>query len=250
MDPVRAALIQRVEDEFGINVSDGEALKARTAGDLHALLMGKLKRDDALLLARALYQARRALANGLGVPRQTLGPATRLAELVPPEGRVERWNRIARVAGEPFPGLRLSRRLQDRIMLASMAVASPPVIALWWALYALDWIRGIWALLFSMPAALAFLLIESRVDKHLLRATARRATELPCETVQELAQQLVEMNPVKINRSVLRVGEGAGKAPSSEDVWVRLAGVLRQSGGSEQGNIMPGTAIPELENAQ
>ena len=53
-------------------------------------------------------------------------------------------------------------------MLASMAVASLPVIALWWALYALDWIRGIWALLFAMPAAVAFLLVESRVDKHLL----------------------------------------------------------------------------------
>jgi len=242
VDPVRAGLIERVEDEFGVSVSEAEALQARTAGDLHILLMGKLKRTDALLLSRALYQTRRALADGLDIPRQAIAPATRLAELLPLVWRVERWNAITKNVGGQFPRLCHSRQLQDRIMLASMAAASLPVIALWWALYALDWVRGIWALLFSMPAALGFLLIESRVDKHLLIATEKWATDLPCETVQDLAEQLVELNP-----PVLQGGFGAGPAPSSEDVWNTLARVIMESGSCEQGMVLPRTAIAELE---
>ncbi len=245
MDPVKAGLIQRVEDEFGISVSVGEALKVRTAGDLHLLLMRKLEREDSLHLARALYRTRRVLADALGVPRHSIDPGTRLAELVPPADRAQCWNAIASKAGGQFPQLSHSRRMQDRVMLASMAVASLPVIALWWALYALDWIRGIWALLFAMPAAVAFLLVESRVEKHLLRATARWSTELPCETVQELAQRLARKND-----SLPHARLGARKGHSSDDVWMRLAEAFRQSGACEHEHIMPGTMIPELEKAQ
>ncbi len=245
MDPVKAGLIQRVEDEFGISVSDGEALNVRTAGDLHLLLMRKLEREDSLRLATALYRTRRVLADALEVPRHSIGPRTRLAELVPAADRAQRWNAIACKAGGEFPRLSHSRRLQDSIMLASMAVASLPVIALWWALYALDWIRGIWALLFAMPAAVAFLLVESRVDKHLLGATARWSTELPCETVQELALGLVQSDA-----SLPRLRPGTAREPSGEDVWRRLAKAIRESCGGELRTIMPGTVIPELENVQ
>ncbi len=243
MDPVKAGLIQRVEDEFGISVSDGEALKVRTAGDLHLLLMRKLERDDSLHLARALYRTRLVLADALGIPRHSIDPGTRLAELVPPTDRAERWNAIASKSGGQFPRLSHSQRLQDRVMLASMAVASLPVIALWWALYELDWIRGIWALLFAMPAAVAFLLVESRVEKHLLRATARWSTELPCETVQELAQGLAQKHA-----SLPR--QGNGRKLSGDDVWMRLAETIRQSGACEHEHIMPGTTIPELEQVR
>ena len=130
-------------------------------------------------------------------------------------------------------------------MLTSMAVASLPVIGLWWALYELDWVRGVWVLLFAMPAALGFLLIESRVEKHLLGATARWSTELPCETVQELAAGLVQ-----INGSLPRARMETGREPSNHDVWERIASAIRESSGGDLVHIMPGTAIPELESAQ
>jgi hypothetical protein len=242
VDPARAGLIQCVEDEFGISVCDDEARQVRRVGDLHALLVRKLRLNESRFLSGALYRIRRALADVLEIPRQSIASDTRLAELLPPRERTQRWNRIARSAGGHFPRLRHSRRLQDGIMLASMALASLPVIALWWALYALDWIHGIGALLFSMPAVLAFLLIESRVDKHLLSATAHRVNELPCETVQELAQIVVEMNRVYASPDVT-------KAMSSEEIWALLADVIRQSGAGEHATILPGMAIAELEEA-
>jgi hypothetical protein len=240
VDPARAGLIQRVEDEFGISVCDEEARPVGTVGDLHALLVKKLKRDESRLVARALYQIRRALAEELQVPRQSINSDACLAELLPLQERAQRWNRIASRAGGRLPRLRHSRRLQDGIMLTSMALASLPVIALWWALYALDWIRGIGEVLFSMPAVLAFLLVESRVDKHLLSATAHLATELPCETMQELAEAMVELNS-------RHAAAKATKAVSSEEIWERIADAVRQSGGCEQAVIMPGTALAEWE---
>jgi hypothetical protein len=242
VEPVRAGLIQRVEDEFGISVPEDEAVQIHTAGDLHALLVRKLSREEPVLFPRALYLTRRALAEGLGVPRKSIAPETRLRDLVPSPGRVECWNAVVRSAGGHFPRLRHSRSLQDRVMLASMVLATPPVIALWWALYALDWIRGIGVLLFSMPAALAFLLLESRLDKHLLRATARWANDLPCETVRELAQEMVEMNP-----AALHPYAGEGKLPSSDEVWGRVTALIHQGGEFEAGTVVPGTAIPETE---
>lgn len=125
-------------------------------------------------------------------------------------------------------------------MLASMAVASLPVIALWWTLYALDLIRGLWVLLFAVPAAIAFLLIESRVDEHLLRVTSRWANELPCETVQELA---------RLNDPLPRGPLITLRQAPDDDVWARLAGAIRQSDDLRLTTIMPGTEIPELENA-
>lgn len=239
MEPVRTGLIQRVEDEFGISVPEEEATQIHTAGDLHALVLRKLSREEPVLLPRAIYLTRRALAEGLGVPRKSIAPETRLRDLLPASERAHHWDAVIRSAGGQFPRLRQSRHLQDRVMLASMALATPPVIALWWALYALDWIRGIGVLLFSMPAALAFLLLESRVDKHLLRATARWANELPCETVRELAQELVEMNP-----PALRLSAGEGKSPSSDEVWGRLSALIRKDGEIEKETVAPGTAIP------
>ena len=242
MDLARSVLIQRVEDEFRIVISDEELSRLRTAGDLHALLAIRLNRGESLLSARALYVTRRALADGLEISQEAITPATRVAELVPEAGRAERWNAVTKSAGGLFPELRLSRRLQDRVMLTSMGLATPPVIALWWALYELDWIRGVWALLFSMPAALAFLLIESRVDKHLLRAAAARwANELPRETVKDLAQELEELNP-----PVLREHREAGMGLSSDELWRKLERMIRETG-SEQVIILPRTPLGELQ---
>lgn len=242
MEPVRTGLIQRVEDEFGISVPEDEAMRIHTAGDLHAFIVRKLSREEPMLLPRAIYLTRRALSEGLGLPRKGIVPETRLRELLPAAGRTEGWNAVVRSAGGHFPRLRHSRRLQDRVMLASMVLSAPPVAALWWAFYALDWIRGIGVLLFSLPAALAFLLLESRIDKHLLRATARWANELPCETVLELAQEMLEMNP-----SALHPSAGKGKLPSSDEVWGTVSALIRQNTDFEQGTVVPGTAIPETE---
>lgn len=243
MDPDSAGLIQKIEDEFQISISEEEMALVRTAGDLHRLVMSKLIQDSLLVPSRALYLVRRPLAEVAGVPRGAIRPATLLETLVPAGDRAVQWNRIARSTDVHLPGLRHSAGWKDRMILLSMVISILPVIAVWWSLYALDWIRGVGVLLFALPAALAFLLLESRVNQHLLDVTRGRAIELPCETVHELAEAVVEMNA-----AALASGEGTAKAPSGEIVWAKVAELIRQTGVAPSG-IVPETAIPELLRA-
>lgn len=238
MEPDHAGLIQRVEDEFEISISEDETQRVRTAGDLHRLVLRKLVVDGS---SRAFFVIQCALASELGIERRTLGAHALLEPLLPLAIRPEQWNRISRFAGVRLPRLRHSQRLNDRILLASMAISSLPVLAIWWAMYALDWIRGKGIWLFCLPAALAFLLIESRVDKDLMRWTWRKATEIPFKTVGELAEAVLA-----INRSLLETALGNARWPSSAMVWEKLTELIRQTAGEDNGQIMPGTAIPEL----
>lgn len=242
MDPDSAGLIQRIEDEFQISISEEEMSLVHTAGDLRRLVMSKLIQESLLIPSRALYLIRRALAEAAGVPRRTIRLATSLETLVPAGDRAGHWIRIARSAGVRLPRLRHSARWKDRMIVTSMAISTLPVVAVWWALYALDWIRGVGVLLFCLPAALAFLLLESRVNKHLLEATRSRATELPCETVHELAEAVMEMNS-----AALRPGQGTAKATPGEIVWAKVTELIRQTGTLEPGVIVPRTAISELQ---
>ena len=240
MEPLSPELIERVEDEFGISVFGGEARYARTEGDLHILLARKLNRRDTFLSLRSLYVTRRALADALGVPRHSIEPRTRLADLLPPRGRADSWSVITRNAGGQFPRLHHSNRMKDLIMLASMAMAAVPLLALWWALYALDWIRGYGEIPFMVAAAIAFLLIESRVDKHLLLAAERWANELPSETVRDLAQRFLEMNPPALQT-------GRGMAPSSEYIRFRLCALTGQDRDRWRKGLALEKPISELE---
>jgi hypothetical protein len=243
VEPVEAGLIQRIEDEFQISIAEEEMPLVRTAGDLHRLVMSKLVQERLLIPSRALYLIRRALAELAGVLRRTICPATFLETVVPADDRAGQWIRIARSTGVRLPLLRHSARWKRRMILASMAISFLPVVAIWWALYALDWIRGIFILLFCLPAAVAFLLLESRVNEYLLEVTRNRATQLPYETVQELVEAVEEMNAAR-----LLSAQGTGKAPSGDIVWAKVAELIRQTG-MAQDEIVPATPIPELLQA-
>lgn len=234
-------VIQHIEDAFAISLTAEEAEQVRTAGDLHQLVLARIGDKPVRQLATAGYVTRRALAEGLGMSRESIRPEMRLDELLPVENRAKSWTHISRNAKVRFPSLLYSRQWKDRILLASMAIATIPVIAVWWALWALDWIRGWGVLLFSMPAALAFLLVESRVDKHLMELCRNRATELPAETVGELATAVLELNP-----SILKSGQGNAALSSSQTVWDTIAEQIRRSGAVETARITSETAIPEL----
>lgn len=234
-------VIQQIEDAFSISISEEEARRARTAGDLHRLVLAKIGKRTVRISTTALYVTRRAISEALGVPRHTILPQTRLDELLPSANRAKPWADVAQSANVHFPWLLYTRQWKDRIMLISMAIAAVPVVLVWWAFWALDWIRGWGVLLFSMPAALGFLLVESRVDKHLMEMLRSRATELPTETVGELAGAVLELNP-----SILQSGKGTAETPSSEMVWDTIADQIRKSGGVEAAQVTLGTAIPEL----
>jgi hypothetical protein len=234
-----AELVQCIEDEFGISISEDEALRARTAGAVYRLVLRKLEQTSSLLSARALYVTRKALAEALGVPRRSIGPGTRLDHLLPPATRVEQWKQIVERAGLRFPRLSHSRQLKDLVMLASMAISSVTMFALWWALYALDWIRGaIGMLLFTVPAALGWVLLVSRTDKDLLRSTERWARVLPFDTVGELAMAVLAMN-----LGAFQSGPGKVQPPSSEMVWDRITELIQQKGRVKQTEIALQTVI-------
>lgn len=241
MEPIELGLIQQIEDAFAISLGGEEAEQARTVGDLHRLVLAKLGEKPVRRAATAEYVTRRALAEALDLPRASVRPAKRLEELLPAQSRAETWERIRRRTDVRFPDLRYTRQWNDGIMLASMAIAALPVVAVWWVMWALDWIRGLGSLLFAMPAALGFLLLESRVDKHLMEMLRKHATEVPAETVGELAAMVLELNP-----TILQCAQAKAAALPSLTVWDTIAGHVRDRCGLEMERIHSQTAIPEL----
>ena len=110
-------LIMRVEDRFQVSLSDEDAQKMLTVGDLHEWLLAKVctAPDGPCLSSAAFYRIRKALIETCGTSRNAVKPDSDLEQLVPTEGRPERWEQLGsaigcrlrplRYTGRPRPGL-------------------------------------------------------------------------------------------------------------------------------------------------
>ena len=233
-------LVLRVENEFSIHIADDEAAAAGSPADVYRLVLKKLEPTPPSLEGKAFYCTRKALAEILDVPPRSISPETALERLLPLEGRPRIWNKIAKQAGLRMPELAHSSQLRDRILLVSMAISAAPVIALWWALYAVGWLSGIWMFLFSVPALLAWIVLISRVNERLLRSSARRATEFPfgIATAGDLSLFVLSLNP--------RVFEPDGldsMRPSRETIWTRVRGSLENVPGVDREQSAPAAEL-------
>src|SRR5215475_15483600 len=139
-------LVMAVEEKFGISVTDEEATKTLTVGDLKRLVRAKLDVSDATgcLTQRAFHLIRKSATAEFGVPRRSLRPDTPLETVVPHSTRRESWRHFQLVLGvEQLPEL---VRPQSVNLTITVIVLSSLLVPVWYgALHAEHF--GLWMLL-------------------------------------------------------------------------------------------------------
>lgn len=136
-------LIMAVEEKFGIDITDEEATKVVTVGDLKRLVTAKLEVavSDGCLTQRAFHLIRKKAIAEFGVLRRNLKPDTSLETIVPETTRRESWQNFQVALGVAgFPELVRSNTGNLMIMiLAFFSIAvpvwygalHPPHLGLW-----------------------------------------------------------------------------------------------------------------------
>jgi acyl carrier protein len=233
-------VILRIEDEFSISISDDEVGATRTVGDLCDLVIGKLDGSASCASSKAFYRTRKAIVDTLGLPRRSVRPSTWLEPLLPQPTRIKRWKEIAARSQLEFPRLAHAKGWRDGFVLISMALAALPVIAVWWAFYALGWLPGILVWLFGIPALVGWVVLISLINQRLLMATPKLAYEIPSRTAGDLAMGVLAMNYEVFDPL------GATQAPPSREfVSSRIVEILSDQLQIEPGNVRRDARIVE-----
>lgn len=89
-------LVMRVEESFGVTISDAEAVKCETPADVIALVLGKLSTSETsgCLSQRGFYVLRRALTETLGIDRRDVTLDTGIRSLCPGESDPVLWESL------------------------------------------------------------------------------------------------------------------------------------------------------------
>lgn len=182
-------LVMRMEEEFGIDIPDQEAVRMQTPRDVIAYVCARLGVRDGppCLTRRAFHRLRGALVAVVGVERRAVRPNTRLAEFFPREGRWRKeawWELEARLGAARWPALvRPGWVFLAVLALGLVAAAAVLFRGGGYAGGALDW----------TVAATAFAAV-GYAGRH---ATRHLRHDLPDEvaTVAELSRYLASVSP-------------------------------------------------------
>jgi acyl carrier protein len=220
-------IVMRIEEEFGIDLPDGELASIRTVGDLYQLILTKLEIGDSNQTSQSFYRLRRAMMRCLGLPRSAITPKSRLKLLMPPPTRAAAWKSLEEVSELTFPPLRHPRWARDtiRVLAVAAGLAFLVVMMNWTHPSGLAW----------LPLFLAACLIVFATGKALYAVTSALAREFPARTAGELAQLLLATNFSKFGQNA------PDRQPiSRRDVWQELVYIL----GDQQG-LNPEQIVPE-----
>ena len=199
-------LILAVEDAFQIHIPDEEASTVSTVGDLHALVISKLRGQDSkrCLTSAAFYRVRRGMIETLGLTRRQIRPSTPLDAVLPLSGRRQTWYRIQETTKLKLPPLRHPPLLQASLLSLGAAITVAP------GLYAR--IAPEWFLL------LAFLGLI--VGSLFIRLSPSLATALPKHslTVGSLSRDVLAINHAQLSAEL--------GAWNKQDVWECLGRLI------------------------
>ncbi len=100
-------LMLKTEEDFGIVIHDYEAEEVATVGQLHALVVRKLRQvvDAPCLTAHAFYRLRRALVDLYDYERAWVHPRRTLFEVIPSRDPVPHWAALSFEANLTLPPL-------------------------------------------------------------------------------------------------------------------------------------------------
>ena len=203
-------LILEIEEVFDLKISDEEAGGLVTAGDLCALVAGRLraKASEVCLSSAAFYQLRRALMAEFGVARAAVRPRTRTAALLPAAEFGTAWDRLGRCLGLSLPELERPRWIKHLIQWLAGLLALVAMVALGIAAGGLLSVAG----LMCFGAFLA-LLVYILGTLALFQVTRNYARLIPasCLTVRGTTEVLLRGNYGKI--------AARARAFNEDEVW-------------------------------
>ena len=190
-------LLLDIEEVFDLKISDDEACDVVTAGDLCALVAGKLraKASQVCLSSAAFYALRRALMAELGVPRAAVRPSRSTASLLPAGQQRKAWERLERRLGLSLPRLEHPRWLARSIQAIAASAALTVLVVMGLAVA-----RTLGFASFLCCGLLVALLVYVFSAVGLLKLTGDWASVVPacCVTVRGTAETLLRRNYGKI----------------------------------------------------
>jgi hypothetical protein len=100
-------LVMAVEEKFGISISDEEAQRVLTVGEMKRLVQAKLDVTDSAgcLTQRAFHVIRKNAIAEFGLPQRGLRPDTRLETIIPSANRRQKWEQFSTTMGVALPEL-------------------------------------------------------------------------------------------------------------------------------------------------
>lgn len=118
-------LVMRVEESFGVTISDAEAVRCETPADVIALVLGKIQTSgtNGCLSQRGFYVLRRALSEKLGIDRRAVTLDTGIRSLCSGRSDPELWELLKLATkARRWPPLVRPRRLVWCLWLLTGAV--------------------------------------------------------------------------------------------------------------------------------
>jgi hypothetical protein len=165
-------LIMEMEDLFGFTISDREAERLHTAGELHAYLVRLVSAtasgpDDRCAGAAAFRRAQRVFTDTFGVDRRDVRPHVSIARFLPSEAAARRdaWRKLSNVLEVPLPRLEHSKRRMRVANLLGLVLCIVGIAG------AAGWM--------SRPLSLGLVVAGILCPYLLLAATRSQALEIP-----------------------------------------------------------------------
>jgi hypothetical protein len=226
-------IVYDVERAFGVKLTDEEARRTRTVGQLHDHIERKIVSSAvsrACLSQAAFYRLRRALRE-MGIDAR-IAPQTPLSLLngIPPKSLAKKWRLLARKADLKLPRLETefrgwrSEALSWIITLITFVLGLHMSVGVW---HQLTTLSVAWMII---PVIFGAVAMSIGIDHVLaLRRLPRRLA-----TVGDLAREAEGCSFTKL------AAEKNGCSPS--DRWFALTAILRETSGHE-GSISAGTTL-------
>lgn len=232
-------LVIRIEETFSIDLPDEELSSIRTVGDLYELVLSKVDTTPACLSSKAFYKTRRALMDSLDLSRRSVRPSTSLESLLPSASRIRQWKEIGGAIGLEFPRLRHSRSRKDLFLNLSFVIATLAILAAWGGIHMRGWMPAS-GYLFWISAFLAWVAVLGIANGLLISRAQPFATELPVNTVGDLARMVLTLN-----YTAFAPASNGSDPLSREDLWERIVYIFADQLGLESEDIVPAARISE-----
>lgn len=191
-------LLMAIEDSFQIVIENEEVADVKTIGDMHRLILQKLKikKGDICLTGAAFYRTRCVLLSATGAKRGEIRPATLLKTIMPWRRRRRMWQDMKATIALNTPDL----HHPVWFTWCSLIIAIPAAILL--ILGTLSFLP-LWPLVGLMIATVLV------IDAALYRFTPGLAIAFPEKNMNagQLAQHVLARNYAKLAKEVSNSGE-------------------------------------------
>lgn len=232
-------LVMDVEDRFGVVIWDEEYEGIRTVGDLHALVVQRIKatlapppKQSHCVSMQAFLKVRQLLVGENLASRQDISPSSRLDELLPVSTRRNTWPQIALQANLGMPSLQFTTK-QSLIFEAVPATAYAAVVI------SSTYFAG---LVGAATSFFACMMLWAMGSAQTERFKATIPTD--CETIRDIIK-FHRGSKTASEAVTLRYSDSVSKAVDEAAIWQDLVKVVCDSLGVKPDQVRPETRFIE-----